>query len=52
MADEGEGAAGTPNATLYVNNLPERIKGDKLRNGLKKVFGPYGKVGGWVCGEI
>lgn len=44
MADDGEQEGGKPNPTIYVSNIAERIRGDKLRNGLKQVFTPYGKI--------
>lgn len=42
MAGDGEG--GEPNPTLYVQNIKERIRGERLRRGLKQVFSPYGAI--------
>ena len=49
-AGEGEGDAEEavpsrpPNPTLYVNNINEKVRGEKLRRGLKQVFTPFGKI--------
>ncbi len=43
MAVDG-GDGGAPNPTLYVNNINEKIKGDKLRNGLRQVFGQARRI--------
>jgi len=34
----------TPTATVYVNNINEKVRGEKLMHGLKQVFTPIGKV--------
>ncbi|GAB5034517.1 u1 small nuclear ribonucleoprotein a-like [Nannochloropsis oceanica] len=34
----------TPTATVYVNNINEKVRGEKLMQGLKQVFTPIGKV--------
>lgn len=44
MAGDGEQEGGQPNPTICVQGIPERIRGEKLRNGLKQVFQPYGKI--------
>ena len=45
MAGDGEEPkGGDPNPTLYVQNIPERIRGAKLRSGLRQVFAPYGAI--------
>lgn len=33
-----------PNATLYINNLNEKIKDDVLLNSLRAIFEQFGKV--------
>lgn len=34
----------TPTATVYVNNINEKVRGEKLMHGLKQVFSKGGKV--------
>merc|ERR1712154_200007 len=38
-----------PNNTVYVNNLNEKTSRDELVNGLREVFGQFGKVLDVVC---
>lgn len=38
-----------PNNTVYVNNLNEKISRDELVNGLREVFGQYGKILEIIC---
>lgn len=33
-----------PHPTVYVNNINEKIRGEKLRRGLRQVFAPFGKI--------
>ena len=37
------------NNTIYVNNLNEKISRDELVNGLREVFGQYGKILNITC---
>lgn len=39
----------TPNQTLYINNINEKIKKDVLKKMLYMVFSQYGKVDEVVC---
>jgi RNA recognition motif-containing protein len=43
-------AAIPPNLTLYVHNLPEKVKVDVVKEKLKMVFSQYGKVDNIVVG--
>eukprot|EP01084_Bolivina_argentea_P063892 116565_1 len=38
-----------PNNTIYVNNLNEKTSRDEIVNGLREVFGQFGKVLDVVC---
>ena len=38
-----------PNNTVYVNNLNEKTSRDEIVNGLREVFGQFGKVLDVVC---
>lgn len=33
-----------PHPTIYVNHINEKIKGEKLKRGLRQVFAVYGKI--------
>lgn len=37
-------AADVPSATVYVNNVNEKIRGEKLMQGLRQLFNPMGKI--------
>jgi len=41
---KGNGAPAAPNATLYVNNLNEKIKIDELKKALFHVFSQFGSI--------
>merc|ERR1712183_428652 len=38
-----------PNHTIYVNNINEKLKRDKLIQSLQHVFGQFGKILNIIC---
>lgn len=34
----------TPNQTLYINNINDKIKQDEIKKGLYHIFSPYGNI--------
>ncbi|KAF2671335.1 RNA-binding domain-containing protein [Microthyrium microscopicum] len=44
MASKAQKSGGTPNQTLYISNLNEKIKKDDLRRQLYVLFSTYGPV--------
>ncbi|XP_073008386.1 U1 small nuclear ribonucleoprotein A-like [Typha latifolia] len=44
MSGDGEVPSVTPNMTIYINNLNEKIKIDELKKSLNAVFSQFGKI--------
>ncbi|XP_071718893.1 U1 small nuclear ribonucleoprotein A-like [Rutidosis leptorrhynchoides] len=44
MAEMTVGGEPTPNCTIYINNLNEKIKLDELKKSLQAVFSQFGKI--------
>lgn len=39
----------SPNNTIYVNNLNEKVSRNEIMNGLREVFGQYGPILDIIC---